>query len=158
MSTFLFSINRYKIDIQHVSGKYQHNIAADYLSRNPSSCPGANCTICKFIAELAESSVSNMNLNSTNMSESCPMGNKQSWKQLQNEDSACSEAFKRLKSGQQPAKKGQNSNDIRRYYNACQAKDMLVVENMIPNTTQSNDRIVVPKEFVPAVIIPFAQL
>ena len=148
MTTFLMSINRYKLDIQHVSGKYGQNLAADYLSRNPSQCINSKCQVCKFITETAQSTLA-----SIESSNDIPLGNLKSWKLMQEQDFACSEAYKRLKSGQQPAKKGPFSNDIRRYYNVCQAKELLVVEDKIPNTTQTTSRIVIPKEMVQAVIV-----
>ena len=147
MTTFLMSINRYKLDIQHVSGKYGNNIAADYLSRNPSQCTNNQCQVCKFIHETCESTLASNSINDI------PLGTIKSWKLLQEQDFACTEAFKRLKSGQQPAKKGPFSNDIRRYYNACQARDLLIVQEKIPNTTQMVNKIVVPKEMVKAVIV-----
>lgn len=148
MTTFLMSINRYKLDIQHISGKYGQNIAADYLSRNPAQCPNANCQVCKFLEETVNSTLAAID-NSNDL----PLGSIKTWQKLQEEDFACNEAFKRLKSGQQPAKKGHCSNDIRRYYNACQAKDFLVVQDKIPNTTQTINRIVIPKDLVQAVIV-----
>ena len=147
MTTFLMSISRYKLDIQHVSGKYGQNIAADYLSRNPAQCTNSKCQVCKFINEIVQSTLCANEINSV------PLGNLKSWKLMQQQDYACNESFKRLKSGQQPAKKGKCSNDIRRYYNACQAKDLLVVQEKIPNTTQTIDRIVIPKDMVQAVIV-----
>ena len=148
MSSFLCNISRYKIDIQHVSGKYKHNIAPDYLSRNPARCINDSCNVCKFIKEEAILAANLL----TSPNDSIPLGTVESWKKIQTDDFACSETYKRLKSGQQPAKKGQNSNDIRRYYGSCQAKNLLVVEDRIPNTTQVRNRIVVPKDYVPAVI------
>ena len=148
MSSFLCSISRYKIDIQHVSGKFKNNIAPDYLSRNPAKCNNNSCQVCKFINETATLAANNVE----NDINAIPLGSVDSWKKMQFEDYACSEAYRRLKSGQQPSKRGQNSNDIRRYYGTCQAKNLLVVEDKIPNTTQVNFRIVVPKDFVPAVI------
>ena len=147
MSAFLCSVNRYKIDIQHVSGKFKHNIAADFLSRHPAQCKDGQCVVCKYIYEM-----SNITLENINVDNQIPFGTIESWRKLQQEDYACSEAFKRLKSGQQPAKKGQNSNDIKRYFNACQAKNLLIVVDKIPNTTQTKHRIVVPKDIVPAVL------
>ena len=148
MSSFLCSISRYKIDIQHVSGKFKNNIAADYLSRNPAECINDSCQVCKFLNETATLAANCIDNNLNNI----PLGSVDSWKKMQFEDFACSEAYRRLKSGQQPSKKGQNSNDIRRYYGTCQAKNLLVVEDRIPNTTQVRHRIVVPKDFVPAVV------
>ena len=37
-------------------------------------------------------------------------------------------------------------------YSVCQARNLLIVEDIIPNTTQSKQRIVVPKHLVPTVI------
>ena len=149
MSAFLCSINRYKVDIQHVSGKFKNNVAADYLSRNPAQCSHNKCQFCVFIKDISETTISSINTIDNN---DIPLGSVNSWKKVQEEDFACQEAYNRLKSGQQPSKKGKNSNDIRRYYGICQAKDMLVVEDKIPNTTQIRNRIVIPKDFVPAVI------
>ena len=146
MSAFLHSTNRYPVDIQHISGKQKLNIAADYLSRNPAKCESQHCQICKFIHEDSQCTIANTEI------EYLPVGNKIAWSQLQQQDEACSQAYQRLKSGQQPAKHGRYSNDIRKYFNTCQAKDLLVVKDTIPNTTQIKWRIVVPKDFIPAVL------
>ena len=186
MAAFLYSANQYKVDIQHISGKYKQNIAPDYLSRNPAKCT-SDCQICKFIRETSMCVVSSVRILpsppiavkdalspiQTNIyeregplllrtftqkeiaaveaSDKPPIGTKNTWTELQNKDFACSEAYRRLTSGQQPNKKGPLSNDIRKYYNTCQAKDLLVVVDNIPNTTQYRHRVVVPKDFVPAI-------
>ena len=181
MAAFLHTANQYRVDIQHVSGKHKQNIAPDYLSRNAASCPNQSCQLCTFIKETSSSVVAATSITPSNTGDfnindyhkhgslllqsfgnsppsaqtnanNLPLGTSKAWAQLQQEDFSCAEAFKRLKSGQQPNKKGPFSNDIRRYYNVCTAKDLLVVEETMPNTTQSRQRIVVPKDFVPAVI------
>ena len=182
MAAFLHTANQYKVDIQHISGKYKQNIAPDFLSRNPASCSKASCQLCIFIKETAASVVAATTVTPVTTVQGhevkmytktgplllqsfgsehiytpanpnvLPLGNTKTWSQLQQQDFACSEAFKRLTSGQQPNKRGPLSNDIRRYYNASQARDLLVVEEKVPNTTQTRSRIVVPKDFVPAVI------
>ena len=182
MSAFLHTANQFKIDIQHISGKFKQNLAPDYLSRNPADCPSSDCQVCRFIQETAQCTVSAIEsqvtvtgnhvevrefrhvgeakpvqfnghiISAIDPTEILPIGTRKSWADLQQQDHACSEALKRLKTGQQPYKKGPFSNEIRRYYNACQAKDLLVVVDKIPNSTQTIQRIVVPKSFVPAVI------
>ena len=151
MSSFLFTTNQFRIDVQHISGKFKQNIAADYLSRNPMECKNLQCQLCKFVHDMSYSVAADIQLNDIHTNE-YPMGNKSSWLKIQSDDFACSEALKRLQSGQQPAKKGNFSNDIRRYYNYCQAKDLLVCQEKIPNTTQTFDRIVVPKDYVASVL------
>ena len=188
MSAFLYSANQYKVDIQHISGKYKQNLGPDYLSRNPVQCNNKQCQICLFILQTSQCVVSAMKvlpsppvaikdiqgsvqtnvflkqgplmlrtfttqeIDRAEPNDNPPIGNKTTWMNIQQEDFACREAHKRLVSGQQPNKKGPLSNDIRKYYNSCQAKDLLVVVDNIPNTTQMRHRIVVPKDFVPAVI------
>ena len=186
MSAFLHSANQYKIDIQHISGKFKQNVAPDYLSRNPANCTSKDCQVCKFISETAQCTVSAItvttipvlckgddnlivrefthtggalpmkfdeyNIASITQDEGLPIGTRKTWSDIQQQDFACAETMKRLKSGQQPNKKGPFSNDIRRYYNACQAKDLLVVSDKIPNTTQTIQRIVIPKDLVPAIV------
>ena len=187
MAAFLYAANQYKVDIQHISGKYKQNVAPDYLSRNPATCNNNQCQICKFITETSMCVVSAIKvipsipiavrditgpiqtnkferhgplmlrtftqneILSSPTNDNPPIGNKQTWTELQQQDFACSEAHRRLVSGQQPNKRGPMSNDIRKYYNSCQAKDLLVVVEGIPNTTQTRNRIVVPKDFVPAI-------
>ena len=182
MSAFLHAANQFKIDIQHISGKFKQNLAPDYLSRNPAECSNPECQVCRFIHDVAHCTVSSINtktiddsnnilirdfehigeakpvqfngcnISTVNVADPLPIGNRKSWAELQQQDLACAEALKRLRTGQQPYKKGPFSNEIRRYYNACQAKDLLVVVDKIPNSTQTIQRIVVPKHFVPAVI------
>ena len=181
MAAFLYSTNQFKIDIQHISGKYKQNIGPDYLSRNPYECNNSKCEVCKFISDSTKTIISNADVHVSNNSEhtmpvepnihecnidsihlhsahiepsklDLPIGSVNTWKTLQMEDYACSEAFKRLTSGQQPNKRGHLSNDIRKYFNNCQAANLLIVPDKIPNTTQIRNRIVIPKDFIPAVV------
>ena len=187
MAAFLYSTNQFKIDVQHISGKFKQNIAPDYLSRNPASCKNQSCQVCLFIKETTACVTSSIEIDTANVcsindcssltineykhigpvllqtfglnqtasptsADMLPLGNLKTWKILQDQDFACSEASKRLTSGQQPNKRGPLSNDIRKYYNQCQAKELLVVVDQVPNTTQTRHRIVIPKDFVPAVV------
>lgn len=183
MAAFLYTTNQYRIDIQHISGKFKQNLAPDYLSRNPASCENKSCQICLYIKESTACVSSSITINTANIinnelnvldythtgplliqsfgdnhgsspvkQDVLPLGNIHTWKKLQEQDFACTEAMKRLTSGQQPNKKGPLSNDIRKYYNHCQAKELLVAVDQVPNTTQYKSRIVIPKDFVPAVL------
>ena len=46
VATFLSTLSRHKVTLQHISGK--DNETADYLSRNPAVCYERHCQICDF--------------------------------------------------------------------------------------------------------------
>ena len=68
MQSFLHCINRFPITIQHISGKFKANIVADYVSRNPPTCPHPDkCQMCTFIEEKSTAILCNIDLSqSTN--------------------------------------------------------------------------------------------
>ena len=158
IQTFLNGLSKINYEIQHISGKSGHNKAGDFQSRNAVKCDTEQCQICKFIHETADSiidvklsAISTANADHSMMS----FLNRQAWKNIQDKDPACKQAIKCLQSGQTPSKKpGKMHNNVRKYVSkATVAKDnVLVVQGNIPMTTNKTERIVIPADFVDAIV------
>ncbi len=157
IQTFLNGLSKICYEIQHISGKSGHNIAGDFQSRNAFQCDTEHCQICKFITDTADTII-DVKLNAIQSSSEHSMMsflNRPAWKNIQERDSACKQAIKCLQSGQSPSKKpGKLQNNVRKYVSkATVAKDgLLVVQGNIPMTTNKTERIVIPSEFVEAIV------
>ena len=158
IQTFLNGLSKIKYEIQHISGKSGHNMAGDFQSRNAANCDTEHCQICKFIHETADSiiDVKLSTISPTDTDHSMmSFLNRQAWKNIQDKDAACRQATNCLQSGQTPSKKsGKLHNNIRKYVSkATVAKDgLLVVHGIIPMTTNKTERIVIPADFVEAIV------
>ena len=60
VSTFLSTLASLNIELCHIKGS--ENIVSDFASRNPASCDGSNCQICKFVKDSVESVVSSVSI------------------------------------------------------------------------------------------------
>ena len=158
IQTFLNGLSKISYEIQHISGKTGHNVAGDFQSRNAAQCDTEHCQICKFITDTADTIIDvKLNSISTTNTDQSMMSflNRTAWKTIQDRDPACKQAIKCLQSGQSPSKKpGKLHNNVRKYVSkATVAKDgLLVVLSIIPMTTNKTERIVIPSEFVEAIV------
>jgi hypothetical protein len=158
IQTFLNGLSKISYDIQHISGKSGHNAAGDFQSRNASVCNTENCQICKFIQETADTIIDvklNAVMTENNDKSMVPFLNRQAWIKIQEKDPACKQAKSCLQSGQHPSKKpGKMYNNVRKYVaKATISKDgLLIVHGNIPMTTNKTERIVIPSEFVEAIV------
>ena len=84
------------------------------------------------------------------------MGNNKAWLELQNNDKAISEAVRLKRSGQQPPKKGSCLKEIKFYVKNCNvspATNLLVKEETIPYSSQTQKRIVIPQAFLESLLL-----
>ena len=82
ISTFLSTLSRYDISIQHLSGSSK--LAAYYLSCSPVECEEANCQICEFVDEAEQSTVRNITVNDIRQgSQQMPYITSSTWKSTQ---------------------------------------------------------------------------
>ena len=157
IQTFLNNLSKIRYDIQHISGKSGHNAASDYQSRTASECKSDICQICNYVQDTSDTII-DVKLNSVsslNNTFGMPFLNKEVWKDLQNKDHACRQAKVCLSTGQQPTKKsGNTNNDIRRYVTKANIskEGLLVVNDTIPMSTTKQEKIVIPSNFVEAII------
>ena len=158
IQTFLNNLSKIKYDIQHISGKSGHNKGSDYQSRNSASCSSEICQICDFVSNTSETII-DVKLNTLKYTDdsnpNMPFLNRKAWKDIQEKDYACKQAIIALTTGQQPSKKaGKTHNTIRKYVSkATIAKDgLLVVKASIPMTTKTQEKIVIPDNFIEAII------
>ena len=157
IQTFLNNLSKIKYDIQHISGKSGHNAASDYQSRNATECNSEICQICNYVQDTSDTII-DVKLNTATVTAdkaAMPFLNRQVWKELQEKDHACRQAKICMSTGQQPTKKaGNTNNNIRKYVaKADIAKDgLLVVQTTIPMTTTKQEKIVIPSNFVDAII------
>ena len=158
IQTFLNNLSKIKYDIQHISGKSGHNKASDYQSRNPASCSSEICQICDFVANTSQTII-DVKLNTLTPSDdstpNMPFLNRKAWKEIQDKDYACKQAIIALTTGQQPSKKaGKTHNTIRKYVSksAIATDGLLIVKASIPMTTKTQEKIVIPDNFMEAII------
>ena len=157
IQTFLNNLSKIKYDIQHISGKSGHNAASDYQSRNSYLCKSEVCQICTYVQDTSDTII-DVKLNAaihTADKTAMPFLNREVWKDLQEKDHACRQAKICLSSGQQPTKKaGNTNNNIRKYVSKADvAKDgLLVVLTTVPMTSTKQEKIIIPSNFVDAII------
>ena len=160
MSSFLTNVNRTRIESRHISGKAKLNPIPDLQSRFPSDCSSEFCSVHKFINGAVDSIVDEGAKNCSIVHED-GFTNRESWKNCQKSNQACSVAKQFLTSGKPPPKAiGKNTgdywNDVRQYCrDATVAKDGLLVVKSKPDVLSGNiarERIVIPKPLVPALL------
>ena len=156
IQTFLNNLSKIRYDIQHISGKSGHNAASDYQSRNSYYCNSDICQICTYVQNTADTIIDvKLNNISDTKDSGMPFLNRDVWRNLQSRDHACKQAKICLSSGQQPTKKaGNTNNNIRRYVaKADIAKDgLLIVKTTIPMSTTKQEQIIIPSNFVEAIV------
>ena len=159
MSSFLTNVNRTRIISKHISGKAKLNPISDLQSRFPSECNSEYCSIHKFIDESVHGDIEDESRNCK--IETVGFANRESWKNAQMSNQACSVAKQMLSSGKPPPKaigktSGEYWNDVRQYCrDATLAKDGLLIVKTKPDNLSGNisrERIVIPKPLVPALL------
>ena len=156
IQTFLNNLSKIRYDIQHISGKSGHNAASDYQSRTANDCKADVCQICNYVQDTADTII-DVKLNNVSdvKDPGMPFLNREVWKDLQSKDHACKQAKTCLSTGQQPTKKaGTTNNNIRKYVSKADiSKDgLLIVKTTIPMSTTKQEQIIIPSNFVEAII------
>ena len=150
ISTFLSSLSRYKVDVQHIAGK--NNIFVDFASRNPIVCEGP-CQVCAFISELEESVVGQVQVSDVLSGKSqVPYNSRQSWLDIQQSCSDLMKVQECLREGLTPARRKINS-DVHRYLNCVSLSSspndgMVIVRKDDPFQKTPRQRIVIPRHMV----------
>ena len=152
MQTFINNLGKIRAEVQHISGKSGQNNAADYQSRNPSTCDAQLCQLCTYVSCNVDTII-DPKLGAVQQSD--VLHNRWEWKKIQSQDRACNAAKTCLKTGQIPSKKeGKVFADTRKLTsNANLTEDgLLVVYRTIPFSSQKEERIVIPSNFVRSVV------
>ena len=148
VSTFLSVLSRYQANVRHVSGSAL--LPSDFASRNAPECVQPSCQICKFISDLEESVVRQVNLQDVLTGRSTlPFTSKAAWKTIQAECPDLRRTHAHLAQGTRPSKKLTNVKDVKRYLKVVTiAPDgLLVVKREEPFET-SRSCIVVPRKII----------
>ena len=133
VSTFLSTLSRYNVKLQHIAGT--QNLPADYLSRSPMECTLKSCQICKFIADTEQSVIMSVTVSDILTGKyQMPFTNTVSWKRTQQDCPALRRAFAHLSQGTRPGKKATNIKDIKRYLqvSTLSREGLLVVKASFP--------------------------
>jgi len=153
MNSFMTNINRFPIEVLHVSGKANLNAVGDMQSRNPSTCTSIACAICTFV-QTSINSVLNPTA-SLGAIGAVPLYNTKSWAAAQAANIACKTAASHLRTGKQPSKKsGKIFSEIRRYCAIAKigADGCLVAPQPKIHNTYQLDKIIIPTPLLPSVL------
>ena len=152
VSTFLGTLSRYNIKLQHIAGT--DNLPADYLSRSPMECKDSNCQVCKFIAEADNPKVCSITVSDV-LQGKVPMpyttGN--TWKNIQQNCNVLRRVYSHLTQGTRPTKKMSNIKNVKRYLQVSTIgpEGVLVVNKPEP-FTGNRQLIVVPQDILAGLI------
>ena len=152
IQTFLNNMGKVSCEVQHISGKSGQNQIADFQSRNTTECHAEVCQLCHYVDQQSETIVdSKMNT----MSSDIPYGSREMWANVQHQSKAINLARNALATGQLITKKsGKVNADARKITKTANiASDgLLVVYRNMPYSSQKEERIVVPTEYLPTLI------
>ena len=152
LSTFLSMLSAYRVEICHIPGK--KNITSDFGSRNPTECQDASCQICKFVNEVAQSTVCTISIEDVlSGSARMPFTNTNAWKSAQHDSPILRRLFAHLTSGTRPGKKSRNMTDLRKYLSVASVDNqgLLIVRKPDPYVSHK-DLIIVPVQLLPGII------
>jgi hypothetical protein len=152
VSTFLSTLSRYSVKLQHISGSA--NLPADYLSRSPMECDQQNCQICKFILDSEHAAVYNVTVSDViDGRQSMPFTNTTSWKTTQQDCPALRRTYAHLSQGTRPGKKATNIRDIKRYLRVATLgrEGLLVVKQTLP-FMPTRHLTIVPRHILPGLL------
>lgn len=148
VSTFMSTLSRYNIKLQHISGSA--NMPADYLSRSPMECDERNCQVCKFVEENQNAAVYSVAISDViNGQQAMPFTNSTSWKATQQDCTSLRRAYAHLSQGTRPGKKATNIKDVKRYLRfATLNRDGLLVKKQTHPFMQTRELIIVPRHML----------
>lgn len=152
VSTFLNTISRFRVNLQHVAGASPKMLPADYLSRHPITCESKNCQICTFAYDISESVVRGLTVSDV-LDRKCPMPftNKITWIECQNECSDLRRVKLHLSQGSSPSKKATKVRDVKNYLRSCTLSTNpkgLIIHRKITPFCAPLELIVVPRSIV----------
>ena len=181
LQSLLTCVNRRNITFVHNSAKGGLHVVPDALSRMDTNCSCKDCGIKKFLDEIpvkvelmaTQISTNFMDalfcdlepcqlaalavvLNNTlvNPIGSIPFGNKRAWLDIQNSNHECKIVIALKKDGNLPIKNKTNK-IINRYFRECSVSQegLLIVDGFDQRTMRHAERIVVPLNFLPTILI-----
>ena len=144
MTSLLNNVNRFKIESKHISGKAKLNPLSDFQSRAPAECQTEVCAIHKFIQEKVNGDLDSTAKHGALQAEENIIASKESWKNAQKNNRACSVALKLLHAGKPPPKAtgkttGEYWNDVRKYCrDASISSDGMLVVKATPSIQSGN--------------------
>jgi hypothetical protein len=152
VSTFMSTLSRYNIKLQHISGSA--NMPADYLSRSPMECSERNCQVCRFINESQDAAVYSVTVaDIISGKQQMPFTNTASWKVTQQDCASLRRTYAHLSQGTRPGKKATHIKDVKRYLRfATLTRDGLLVRKESHPFTPTKNLIIVPRHIVPGLL------
>ena len=145
VTSFLTTVSRYKVNLQHVAGKA--NLPPDFTSRNAPDCSEPSCQICNFVHEMEDSVVRNVSIHDIlNSKSSLPFTTRSAWQQTQHDCPNLRRVNVYLNQGTRPSEKLTNIRDVKRYLSSVSiASDGLLVVKHTQSYVPVAEAIVVPQ-------------
>lgn len=153
VSTFLSIVSRYHVKVMHIKGI--ENGLVDFTSRNPIECEESSCQLCKFVNQVDDSVVRQCSVKDVlESSASVPFSSRNSWHEIQQSCQNLRRTAAHLKQGTSPSKKQTRIKDVKRYLNVVKiAKDGLLVVTKQDPLRQSQEKIVVPRQYLHGLLV-----
>ena len=166
VTTFLALASRHAVEVMHIKGS--SNVFSDFASRHPVQCKSEGCSICDFVNNTANASVSEVTISESvrevtvsdimSGKAKVPYTTKSSWLSVQKRCSKLSEVHRYLTTGATISKKNKKKRldnkltDVKRYLNVGVSvmpggplKGLLVVKQSTPFKPDTY-RTVIPKK------------
>lgn len=132
VQTFLSTLSRYRITLQHVSAA--NNLPSDYLSRSPMECSEQECQICTFVLNCCPGIVRTTVSEVLEKRVAMPFTNPEAWRLSQQACYDLRQTFWYLQQGTRPSKKARVSADLKLYLRKASLDNngLLVVKRPVP--------------------------
>ena len=152
LSTFLSSVSRHHVSIQHLSGA--SNLPSDFASRNPIICNEPKCQICNFTNSIDESVIHNLTIRDVMEGRhQLPFTSRKAWMLTQSECRDLRRTQAHLIQGTRPAKKENTIKSVKRYLNKVDiASDGLLIVRSNDKLAPQKEVIVVPEDVLPGLL------
>jgi len=152
LSTFLSSVSRHHVIIQHLSGA--SNLPSDFSSRNPIICDEPKCQICGFVRDIDESVVRGLSIRDVvEGRQQLPFTSRKAWLLTQSECRDLRRTRAHLLQGTRPSKKENTIKSVKRYLGKVDiASDGLLIVRSSDKLAPQKETIVVPEAVLPGLL------
>ena len=152
LSTFLSSVSRHHVLIQHLSGAA--NLPADFASRNPVICNEPKCQICSFSKSIDECVVRGLTIRDVvEGRQQLPFTSRKAWLLTQSECRDLRRTRAHLLQGTRPTKKENTVKSVKRYLGKVDiASDGLLIVRSTNKLAPQKEAIVIPEGVLPGLL------
>ena len=152
VSTFLSTVSRYQVQIQHVAGA--SILPSDFASRNAADCNDMACQVCNFVNVIQQSVIRRTTTAEILAGKThLPFTSRAAWLSLQSECPDLRRTHAHLRQGTRPSKKTTNIKDVKRYLNvATISKDGLLIVKRNELLSPTRECIIVPRQVLDGLV------